>query len=276
MNDIDMTSAFLRDSLSRENAIRSLLVYAEMLGLDGLNLDFENVYLKDRDALTQFVRELAPMLREQGLTFSVDVNVPDGSDTWSRCYDTAAIALAADYVNLMAYDQHVASGGMAGSVSQLSWVERNLTKLIERDGVPPEKMILGMPFYTRVWEMERVGSPPGGAIADSQAVGMKTAISAVFDNNAKIEWSEESGQFYCEYQKAGKSYHVWIEDENSINLRSSLVHKYALAGVSAWSRTFAVPGIWDVLNRNLKGITTYYEWQSEASETAPELARVPE
>ena len=274
MNDIEMTSRFLNNSLAREHAIRSVLAYAAVLGVDGINLDFENVYLKDRDVLTQFVRELAALLRAQGLAFSVDVNVPDGSDTWSRCYDTPAIAAAADYINLMAYDQTGARSHVSGSVSQLSWVEANLKKLIERDGVPPEKILLGIPFYTRVWEMEGADTEPGDRTKDSSAVGMKTAIGGVLDNNAEVEWDEESGQFFCKYKKDGKSYQVWLEDPNSANLRSSLVHKYSLAGVSAWSRTFVIPEIWDVLSRNLKDYTTYYQWRSEAFPESPALAQV--
>ena len=274
MNDIEMTSDFLNDSLARENAIRALLAYASMLDIDGINLDFENVYLKDKDALTQFIRELAPMLREQGLTFSVDVNVPDGSDTWSLCYDTPSIAEVADYINLMAYDQHGARGSESGSVSQLSWVEMNLQKLIDRDGVPSYKIILGIPFYTRVWEMSGSDAERGDKPADSSAVGMRTAIGNVFDNGADIEWDSYSGQFFCSYVKDGKTFHVWLEDPHSINMRSSLAHKYALAGVSAWSRNFVIPEIWDVLNRNLKEIITYYQWQSEAYSEEPTLDRV--
>ena len=274
MNNIEMTSEFLNDSLSRENAIRALLAYTAILGVDGINLDFENVYLEDRDALTQFVRELAPMLREQGITFSVDVNIPDGSDTWSKCYDTPSIAGAADYVNLMAYDQFGAKGPGSGSVSQLSWVEQNLKKLIERDGVPPEKILLGIPFYTRIWEMQSANAQQGDQPRDSSAVGMKTAIGNVLDNSGDVEWDPVSGQFFCKYTKGGKTYHVWLEDPNSVNMRTSLVHKYALAGVSAWSRNFVIPEIWDVLDYNLKEITTYYQWKDEAFIEEPSLVRV--
>ena len=100
--DIEMTSEFLNSGEAREKAIRSVLAYASILGIDGINLDFEYIYLRDKDMLTQFVRELAPMVREQGLTFSVCVNIPDGSDNWSKCYDSPRIAEAADYIVVMA------------------------------------------------------------------------------------------------------------------------------------------------------------------------------
>jgi spore germination protein YaaH len=272
-NDIGMTSEFLNSSSARENALRSVLAYASILGIDGLNLDFENVYLKDKDALTQFVRELSPLLRAQGLTVSVDVNVPDGSETWSRCYDTPAIADAADYVVVMAYDQHVQSSPNAGSVAQLNWVEVNLKKLIERDRVPSQKVILGIPFYTRVWEMASPDEEPNGRFSSVRAVYMETAVNYALDNGANIEWDELSGQFYCEYDLDGKRYHMWLEEPHSINLKSSLIHKYNLAGLSAWSRVQGMDEVWGVLGRNTKEIVSYSDWKDRAYVAEPSLAR---
>jgi len=64
---------------------------------------------------------------------------------------------------------------------------------------------------------------------------MKQAKNLIIENNAKVEWDEESGQFYAEYTKDNTNYRLWLEDANSINLRTSLVHKYRLAGTCAWS-----------------------------------------
>jgi spore germination protein YaaH len=271
--DIAQTSFFLNSQEARENAIRSVLVYAVALGIDGVNVDIENVYLKDRDALTQFVRELAPMLREQGLAVSVCVGVPDGSDTWSRCYDTPALADAADYVALMAYDQHVPSGPNAGSAAQFKWVESHVKRLVDFYQVPPGKLILGVPFYSRAWEM-KPRAPLGGAFVKSSALYMSTAINNIWKYNAAVAWDDDSGQFVCEYSHSDKNFQLWLEDPASINLKLSLVHKYGLAGASAWSREFSIPEVWDVFERNLKQIMTYSQWQSEAFEEAPQMIRL--
>ena len=272
-SNIEMTSAFLNDSEARENAIRSILAYVAIMDIDGINLDFEYIYLKDKDALTQFVSEMAPMLREQGVTFSVDVNVPDGSDNWSKCYDTPAIAAVADYVAVMTYDQTAGSSSVAGSVAEHSWVENNIAKLVERDGVPPQKLILGLPLYVRLWEMER-NSPPEGRVLSTKAIYMGAAINLAFENQADISWESESGQFFCSYQANNKTYRMWLEDTNSINLKSSLIHKYNLAGVSSWSREFAISEVWDVLNRNTKSISSYIQWQNEAFDPEPKLKQL--
>jgi spore germination protein YaaH len=122
--------------------------------------------------------------------------------------------------------------------------------------------------------MDGVDAGRGDRPAKSSAVGMRTAINGVFEYDAEVEWDSESGQFFCSYLRDGKLYNVWLEEANSINMRSSLAHKYALAGVSAWSRNFVIPEIWDVLNRNLKEIITYFQWQAEANAEDPGLSRV--
>jgi spore germination protein YaaH len=248
----ESTGILLNDTDARDNLIKQVLAYAVLYKLDGINIDFENVNKKDKDALTQFVREITPLLKEQGLIVSMDVTIPDGSDNYSLCYDRKAIGEIVDYVALMAYDQHWASSPIAGSVAQITWVEKNLKKVIEL--VPADKLLLGMPFYTRVWKDE-----PGKKLTSS-AISMDTAKKLLKENNAQVKWDEESGQFYSEYNKDGINNKIWIEDENSINLRSSLVHKYGLAGVASWSKGRETAEVWTVLNRNLKLTGSYQDW----------------
>lgn len=256
--NIAMTEKFLNNTDARENAIREILAYASLYKLDGINIDFENIYKKDKDALTQFVREITPLLKEQGLVVSIDVTVPDGSDTWSLCFDRRALGEIVDYVMLMTYDQHWRTSPKAGSVAQITWVERNLVKVLEE--VPREKLLLGLPFYTRLWQ-EEVGKGGKVEVSNPKVLSMDDARKMIQENNAIVEWDEESGQFYAEFKKDGKTFKIWLEDENSIDLKSSLVHKYKLAGTAAWRRSDETSEVWNVLNRNLKTINSYQEWK---------------
>lgn len=248
--DPEKTSGFLRNTDSRENAIRQLLAFAALYKLDGVNVDFENLLDSDRDALTQFVRELAPLVREQGMILSVDVNT-------LRCYDRKALGDAADYTVLMAYDQHWSGGSEAGSVAELEWVDRTVRNFL--DSVPKEKLVLGIPFYTRLWK-EAPGKD-GKTGLTSQALSMSAAGRIIKENNAAVNWDEPSGQFYSEYVKDGATYKVWLEDANSVNLRTSLVQKYDLAGAAAWRLNFEVPAVWTGIVNNLKTIKSYDEWK---------------
>lgn len=179
-NDIKMTEKFLNNTDARENAIREILAYAALYNLDGINIDFENIYKKDKDALTQFVREITPLLREQGLVVSIDVTVPDGSDTWSLCYDRKALGEVVDYVALMTYDQHWATSPKAGSVAEFVWVEENVKKLLKE--VPREKLLLGMPFYTRLWR-EEVDKNGNVKVTSPMVFSMDAAKKYIQENN---------------------------------------------------------------------------------------------
>lgn len=252
--DSEMTSKLLNNTDARDNLIKEILAYASLYKLDGINVDFENLYSTDRDVFTQFVREISPLLREQGLVVSVDVND-------IKCYDKKALSEPVDYIMYMSYDQHWSTSPVAGSVAQVSWQEKILKRVLEEEGVPREKLLLGIPFYTRLWKEGT--DEAGNRKLTSSALTMKQAKDTIIENNAKVEWDEESGQFYAEYSKDDASYKLWLEDANSINLKSSLAQKYKLAGTCAWSIYFVSDDVWDVLNRNLKELDGYQEWLAQ-------------
>lgn len=250
-SDYDMVSEFLNNTNYRDNLIKEVLAYSALYKLDGINIDFENMYVSDKDAFTQFVRELTPFLKEQGLVVSVDVND-------IKCYDKKSLSEVADYVMYMSYDQHWRTSPIAGSVAQITWVEERVKRVIEMENVPAEKLLLGIPFYTRLWTETK--DDTGKKTLESKALSMEDARNTVLQNKAKVVWEEESGQFYGYYEKENTINKIWIEDSNSINLRASLVHKYNLAGTCAWSSNFVTLDVWDVLKKNLKDIGNYQDW----------------
>ncbi len=255
--DIEGTSLILNNSDKRQEIIRSILAYASLYKLDGINLDFENIYKKDKDAYTQFVREFYPLAKEQGLYISVDVTVPDGSDTWSKCFDRKALAESVDFICLMAYDQHWSTSPRAGSTAELVWVEENLQKTLEE--VPAQKLLLGIPLYTRLWTEE---TKDGQTKVASKALNMANAWNEVEENEATVAWNEVGGQYQASYEKDGKTYKMWLEDADAVNMKTSLVHKYNLGGACVWAANFADESVFSIFERNLKQITHYDEWKS--------------
>ncbi len=245
--DPNLTSDFLRDPAARKNAIYQIVLYSEIYNLDGINLDFENMYLKDRDYYTQFVRELTPFLREQGLSVSVDVTFISLSENWSMSYDRAALAETVDYVMVMAYDEHWGSSPAAGSVASLPWVENNLQKILEK--VPNHKLVLGIPFYTRLWEEKK--QEDGSLTVSSSAHGMKGISNILNKHDAEITFDEKTQQYYAEYIENGKKYRTWLETKESIKKRLELVHKYDLAGIASWRRGFETEDIWEIIKDEL-------------------------
>lgn len=254
-DDIEGTSAILNDTELRYKIIKQVLAYASLYDLDGINLDFENIYRKDKEAYTQFVREIAPLLREQGLVVSVDVIVPGGSENWSLSHDRRALGETADYVCIMTYDQNWPN---MGSSAELDWVEDRLAATLEE--VPHQKLLLGIPLYTRLWAEEEVDGKVN--VSYLGAVTIDGAWERVRENNATVVWNPVHGQYSATYVKDGKTIRMWIEDADAVNLKTSLIHKYNLAGACVWAANFANEDVWPVFERNLKQIANYEEWKS--------------
>lgn len=245
----DWTTAMLANYRTREKVIAQILHYANMYNLDGINLDFENVYLEDKERLVQFVRELTPYLHEQGLTVSMDVTIKSTSERWSMFYDRAALAEVVDYIAVMTYDEHWATSPTAGSVASLPWVEKGLQGVLEE--VPNEKLLLGVPFYTRLWKEEKQAD--GTVKVSSKALSMAQAEAWLAERDLKPELDPQSGQLFARYVDPvdGATYKIWLEEAGSIAKRMELVHKYDLAGIAAWRRGFEQPPIWETIDKTL-------------------------
>ena len=239
------TSKFLNSAPARAACVDMMKDFIKKYDLDGINLDFENMYQSDRDLYSRFVREMADMCHSVGVILSVDVTKYDStSSTYSMCYDRTAIAKYADYVALMAYDQNGTWSTTAGSVADLEWTEKAVIKTLEE--VPNEKLLLGIPFYARIWETV------DDKVVKTSAVGMTTVANKIAENNAEIVYDKKTGQNYAEWVSGSSVFKVWIEDKTSIKARLDLIEKYDLAGVASWSKTFETDDIWGFIEENLR------------------------
>ncbi len=245
--DPDLTHAALQHYESRQNIIRQLLQYSQMYQLDGINIDIENVREEDGPFVTQFVREAAPYFHQAGLVISMDITfITTGN--WSAFYEREKLAESVDYLIVMAYDEHWGSSQTAGSVASLPWVEENLQRLL--DVVPNEKLILGVPLYTRLWEEK-----PSGEMS-SRALSMTEVKEWLTINGVTPSYDERSGQNYAEVVDpvTHSTYRIWLEDELSLNKRVDIVSKYNLKGIASWSRSFADETAWLALSIETKPI----------------------
>ncbi len=245
----DLTSEALASYDSRMQLIKQLISFAGMYGLQGINIDFENVYVKDKDLVTQFVREMTPLMHEQGLVVSMDVTIRGGSEMWSLFYDRAALSRIVDYMIVMTYDEHWASSPVAGSVASLPWVEKGMTDIMNEDHVPASKLILGVPYYTRVWTEE---TKDGKTTVSSRTVFMSFVQRTIREKQLKPVYDEKSGQYYVEYKEGDATAKIWIENEESMRKRVELVKKYDFAGVASWRRGFETAEIWDTVKQTLE------------------------
>ena len=224
----DTTSQILNDYEKREAMIENLIRLVEEYDIDGVNVDFENMNGEDKDIYSRFLIELAPRLKKMGKTLSVDVTAPDGSENWSLCFDRNTIANVADYIVFMAYDQYGQSSSKAGTTAGYDWVETNINKFLEQEDVDPEKIILGIPLYMRLWKEE-----------DGKLTSKVVNISNLSENvpsNQVANWDDELKQYYVEYEEDGATYKMWIENTKSIEEKIGLAKQYNLAGIAFWEK----------------------------------------
>lgn len=235
----DTTSTILNNYEHRQLLIENIVNMAIKYNLDGINIDFEYMYQADKDKFSRFIIELQPRLKEIGVKLSVDVTAPDGSADWSLCYDRNVIGNVADYIIFMAYDQYGTSSVKAGTTAGYNWVETNINKFVGvQENIPAEKVILGIPFYTRLWKEDSSGN------ISSVTVNMK-AVDVVLPASAERVWDDTLKQNYTEYQQEGYTYKMWIEDERSIKEKLSLMQKYNLGGVAFWEKDREIDSIWN-------------------------------
>lgn len=236
---IETTSEIMKDYKLRESLINKIVSYIVQYNLDGINIDFENMYEEDKEYFSRFIIELEPRLNEIGAVLSVDVTAPDGGSTWSMCYDRYTIGKVADYIAFMAYDQH--NSTVEGTTAGYDWVEANINKFLGQEGVSAEKIILGIPFYTLLWVE---GETP-------YTVNINK-VDEVLPNNIEKEWDEDLKQYYVEYEEDGVIHKMWIEDENSIGEKLNLVEKYKLAGAAYWTKDRESEEVLNVISEKLQ------------------------
>lgn len=242
---IDVTSEIMNDYSLRKQLIEDIIKACIDYNLDGINIDFENMKQEDINMFSRFIIELEPRMKEIGLVLSVDVTAPDGAETWSRCYDRTLLGDVADYIIFMAYDQHGVGSDEAGTVAGYNWIETSLKKFINTYEVESEKLILGIPFYTRIWTEDSEGNLQG-----SNVVNMKDVENNIPDDVQK-EWNDTLMQYYVEFASGSKIKKMWIEDLDSIKAKISLVKTYELGGVSAWAKDREDENVWSLIAREL-------------------------
>ena len=247
--DVDSTCVLTHTS-TRQYLVNQIIAAAIKYELDGINLDFEALDGNAvGDAYIQFVRELAIKCSNNGIVLSVDNYVPT---SYTAFYNRKEQANFADYVVIMGYDEHY-KGSDAGSVSSLKWVDQGVRDTLE--SVPEKQVILGMPFYTRLWslvanEADTEPTTEEDAITyetTSTVYGMTSAANLLKEKGIQPEWIAEDGQNYATWNEGNVTYKIWLENASSTEERLKLVSQYSLAGASFWKLGFESSDVWDTV-----------------------------
>lgn len=237
--DVDTTQVLTHTS-SRENLTNNLISMAIQYDLDGINVDFETLSTEAGESYVQFIRELSIKCKNNGIVLSVDNYVPS---SYTAFYDRKEQACFADYIVIMGYDEHYKGSEEAGSVSSIDFVTNGIKDTLKE--VPAEQVILGMPFYTRLWS-ETAGED-GKVTVSSEVVNMKAQQTIIDNSGAVPKWLDKEQQNYIEYTQDGVTYKMWMEDEKSLEQKLKAAKKNKLAGTSVWKLGMEPSSIWDTI-----------------------------
>jgi spore germination protein YaaH len=239
--DSELTNSILSDKVKSTKVINLLRDFLVKNDIDGINVDFENMDIKNKDDYVNFIRQLKDTLHPHGILVSVDVTRENPDPFWSGCYDRHRLGMIADFIIMMGYDEDLAGGGKIGSVSSLPWVESGLRSLLK--DVPARKVMLAIPFYTRDW-VTNLGT---GTISRNDLT-MADVEKMIADKGLVKKWDSQTKQHYVEFIENGEKHQIWVEDQFSLKQRLNLVKSYKLRGVAAWSIGQESPVIWQAFS----------------------------
>ncbi|MDD6193856.1 MAG: glycosyl hydrolase family 18 protein [Lachnospiraceae bacterium] len=234
------TTVVLNTTSSRDNLVNSLITAAITYDLDGINVDMEALSAYAKDGYIQFIKELSIKCKKNDIVLSVDNYVPSSSTAF---YNRSVQADYADYIIIMAYDEHYSGSDEAGSVASIGFVKQGVKDTLEE--VPAEQIILGMPFYARVWAVK-------GDSISSKAYGMEDLEEFLKRNDVTVTWSEVDGQNYGEFVSEDTTYMTWVEDATSLGKKLEVMKSENLAGAAFWKLGFEKPGIWATIRQYTK------------------------
>lgn len=237
--EIDMVEVLSRTS-RREKLVNELISSAIKYNLDGINIDFETIPQEGGIHYIQFLRELSIRCRSNGLVLSTDNYVPT---EYSSYYDIEEQGVVTDYVVIMAYDEHYRGSNESGPVASIGFVKDAIENTIAM--VPKEKILIGIPFYNRMWKEDDSG------IVEVIDLAMTNAEDMFRVNGVEPVLDSQTGLSYGEYEKDGFTYRMWLEDEASIDLKMQAIKESDVAGIGAWKLDLEKEEIWNVINKYL-------------------------
>ena len=232
---IDLKS-LLSNGTKRTKLIDALISDMKKNGIDGINVDIELLPEKAARDYLQFMRELSIACRKNDLYLSVDCYVPFAYNAY---YNIKELGTFCDYVVIMCYDEHYAGSEEAGSVSSLSYVSRGIEET--QAVMDKDRIIIALPFYTRVWITDKSGK------LRSEALSIKTAKAWITEKNVSLEWLSEIGQYYGSIQDGDEKKEIWMEDEKSMEEKMKLLKENGIQGVAAWKLGQEPEGFWSIL-----------------------------
>ena len=257
--DRDLFHEFLHDSVAQNRAIRTMVELAKKHNFYGWQFDFENIHISDREAFTEFYTQTAHALHAEGFKLSAAVVPTDTNfdlktpynrflyEYWRGAYDLKALAEVGDFLSLMTYSQHTRRTP-PGPVAGIPWMRQMVEYMLDA-GINPQRISLGIPFYSTYWFADYTESK--GGFMNGSGISYQKAKSLVDRYDAEVKWMEDQKVNYAFWSNGGVFEYVFIEDDQSLEPKLRLLQEYKLRGISVWRIGQEDPAVWEVLQSGL-------------------------
>ncbi|MDQ0201412.1 glycosyl hydrolase family 18 protein [Neobacillus ginsengisoli] len=220
---------FLTNSKKIQEVIVKIIQSAKSNHWDGVNVDIENVSSEDRNAFSQFVKTLSDGLNKSSVILSIDLPPETiGSNNKGTPFDHELLGRYCNYIIFMGYDQHWSTDPIPGPITSLSWLKENLQEYLQT-GIPAEKLILGLPAYTRIWEQNHQDH-----VVKNPAEPLQYVEKLVAQNHRNFSWDSTLGEYFISYTAQNVQYKIWLPTAKSFNLYLDLIPQLHLAGSAVW------------------------------------------
>lgn len=245
------TYEVLSSTSKRKKIISSVISEIKKYNIDGINVDIELVGKDTGNHFIQFIRELSIECRKNGVVLSVDNYPPK---VYNAHFEYAEQGEVVDYVVIMGYDEYHGGSKESGPVSSITYVEDAIKEMSTM--VEEEKIINAVPFYSRIWAevtkteyelTQDIGTDDEGYLNSVSTVTytMDAAYARIEESGATLVWDDTTKHNYATWEESPKTYKMWIEDEDSIREKLSIMKNYNLAGVAIWKLGIEQPQVWD-------------------------------
>ncbi|MEK6754584.1 MAG: glycosyl hydrolase family 18 protein [Bacteroidota bacterium] len=254
-----MLHRLLVNPQARSRCISTLVDLCEQYKFLGIQFDFENLNMNDRDAFTKFYQETADALHKKGFKLSIAVvHRPEDYaghtayhkwlfENWRAGYDLAELAKAGDFISVMSYSQHTRRT-TPGPNAGIPWVTQIVEYFLKF--MPPEKLSLGIPLGSMHWytALDTVRYF-ANARSWSDAIDHARALGILKTYKTKVQWSDEQKVSFAVFDNGGLFEYVYLEDARSFKAKYELLKQFKLRGFSAWVLGIEDPAIWNVLSK---------------------------
>ncbi|WP_432361308.1 glycosyl hydrolase family 18 protein [Sporosarcina sp. UB5] len=241
----DLANTILSSKELQEKVITNVLAVMKEKGYKGLNIDFENVYPRDRENYNQFLQLAVDRLHPQGYFVSSALAPKTSSDQKGllvEAHDYEAHGRIVDFVVLMTYEWGYRKGP-AQAISPLDEIKKVLDYAVTV--IPRDKIFFGFQIYARDWVLPFVQG------SEAETFSQQEAVRRAIQHQVAIQYDPVAQSPFFRYvDDQGRTHEVWFEDARSAQAKFDVVKEYNLRGISYWVLGYPYPQNWLLLEDN--------------------------